>query len=61
VGTFPIYVIRVQIPPLGFNQELNAVGVPTVPSGLGGIDCFRFLNQFTYGNFGDPKQFGLET
>jgi hypothetical protein len=25
-----------------------------------GIACFRFLNRFTYGNFGDPGQFGLE-
>ena len=24
------------------------------------IACFGFLNRFTYGNFGDPSQFGLE-
>jgi hypothetical protein len=46
---------------LGFDHQVNAVGVPTISPGLGGIACFRFLNQFTCGNFGDPKQFGLET
>jgi hypothetical protein len=34
--------------------------VPAYPVGFGGIACFRFLNRFTYGNFGDPNQFGLE-
>ena len=24
------------------------------------LACFAFLNRFTYGNFGDPSQFGLE-
>jgi hypothetical protein len=61
VGSFPVYRVRVQIPALGFDQFLRAVGVPTNPPKLGGIACFRFLNQFTYGNFGDSKQFGLET
>jgi hypothetical protein len=31
-----------------------------VPRPFDGIACFRFLNRFTYGNFGDPNQFGLE-
>jgi len=60
VGSFPIYVIPVRIPALGFDQNLRAVGVPSVPAGFDGIACFGFLNRFTYGNFGDPSQFGLE-
>lgn len=59
-GTFPVYVLRVRIPALGFDQDVRAVAVPTTPKGLAGIAGFRFLNQFTYGNFGDPTQFGLE-
>jgi hypothetical protein len=37
-----------------------AVGVQTPPTGFDGIACFRFLNRFTYGNFGSSTQFGLE-
>jgi len=59
-GLFPVYVVRVEIPELAFNHYIRAVGVPTVPGGLGGLACFRFLNWFTYGNFGDPRRFGLE-
>ena len=60
-GQFPIFDIAVQLPALGFAQRLPAVGVPSVPTGFDGIACFRFLNRFTYGNFGDPDQFGLES
>lgn len=60
VGSFPLYDIRVQVPALGFDQNLRAVGVPSLPAGFDGIACFGFLNRFTYGNFGDPNQFGLE-
>jgi hypothetical protein len=59
-GLFPVYVVRVEIPELAFNHYIRAVGVPTVPAGLGGLACFRFLNRFSYGNFGNPAQFGLE-
>ncbi|HTU92653.1 MAG TPA: hypothetical protein VMF69_21410 [Gemmataceae bacterium] len=59
-GRFWIYDVPVQIPALGFTQRLRAVGVPSVPAGFDGIAAFRFLNRFTYGNFGDPGQFGLE-
>jgi hypothetical protein len=59
-GSFPTYELRVQIPPLGFDQFLRAVAVPHPPAGFEGVACFRFLNRFTYGNFGDPNQFGLE-
>jgi hypothetical protein len=60
-GTFPTYLLPVEIPTLGFNRYLRAVGVPTISAGFDGIACFRFLNRFTYGNFGDPSQFGLES
>lgn len=59
-GSYPVYLIRVQIPDLGFDHHLPAVGVPTAPAGFDGIACFRFLNRFRYGNFGDSRQFGLE-
>ena len=60
VGSFPRYVIRVEIPKLNFDARVFAVGVPTIPHGLDGIACFRFLNRFSYGNFGDPAAFALE-
>ena len=60
-GTFPVYVVRVEIPALGFDRHLRIVGVPTCPPGFDGIAGFRFLNYFSYGNFGDPSRFGLET
>jgi hypothetical protein len=59
-GPFPTYDLPVRIPALGFDQRLLAVGVPAVPVGFDGIACFGFLDRFTYGNFGDPSQFGLE-
>jgi hypothetical protein len=60
VGSYPVYLVQVRIPPLGFDQAVPAVGVPAPPAGFDGIACFRFLNRFTYGNFADPGQFGLE-
>ena len=60
-GAFTLYVLQVRIPELGFNNYLRAVGVPTLPSGFAGIAGFRFLNRFTYGNFGNPGEFALET
>lgn len=59
-GSYPIYLIRVEIPNLQFDHDILAVGVPTTPSGLDGIACFRFLNRFTYGNFGNPQAFALD-
>jgi hypothetical protein len=61
VGSFPTYVVYVQIPALSFYRNLLVVGVPSVPPGFDGIACFSFVNRFTYGNFGDPGQFGLES
>jgi hypothetical protein len=60
-GLFWVYEIAVQLPALGFAQRLRAVGVPSLPRGFYGIAGFPFLNRFTYGNFGDPGQFGLES
>jgi|SRR5207244_7136926 len=60
-GLFPTYVIRVRLPALGFDANVRAVGVPSLIAGFDGIACFAFLNRFTYGNFGDPGQFGLES
>ena len=60
-GSFPTYAIRVQIPALGFDHHILAVGLPSTPTGLDGIAGIRFLNRFTYGNFADSRQFGLET
>ncbi len=59
-GSFPTYGIRVQLPSLGFDENLRVVGVPTVPAGFDGIACFGFVNRFTYGNFGERSQFGFE-
>jgi hypothetical protein len=59
-GVFPLYMVRVEIPLLGFAHDLPTVGVPTSPVDLDGIACFRFLNRFTYGNFGNAGEFGLE-
>jgi hypothetical protein len=60
-GNHPVYLIVAEIPQLGLVASLPTVGVPTPPAGLDGIACFRFLNRFTYGNFGQRDQFGLET
>jgi hypothetical protein len=60
VGSFPTYALRLGIPLLAVNRAVVAVGLPTPPNAFDGIACFRFLNRFTYGNFGSPGQFGLE-
>lgn len=49
-GAFPglrrAYSIRIQIPQLGFDQDLELVGIPVTPTGTRGVACFRFLNRF---------------
>jgi hypothetical protein len=60
-GPVPVYMLRVQIPALNFDEDLPAAGIPACPAGFDGIAGFRLLNRFTYGNFGDPGGFGLET
>lgn len=61
-GSFPTFWIPVSIPVIGFSALCLAVAVPSsqLPRPLHGIACFRFLNRFTYGNFGDNNRFGLE-
>ncbi len=61
VGSFPSYVVLVQLPALGFARNLRVVCVPTPPAGFDGIACFGFLNRFQYGNFGNSAAFGLES
>jgi hypothetical protein len=63
VGAYPIYAIRIEIPMLSWSRRVQVAAVPDTacPTGFDGIACFRFLNLFTYGNFGDRRQFGLET
>lgn len=51
----------VQIPTLSFDRQVRAAAVPAFPAGFDGVAGFRFLNRFTYGNFGDPTRFGLES
>jgi hypothetical protein len=60
-GAFPVYSVRIDLPTLGFATALRVAGVPSVPAGFDGIACFSFINRFTYGNFGDPGHFGLES
>lgn len=59
-GSYPVFVIRIRIPVLGFDQLVRSVAVTGMPPGFDGFAAFRFLNRFTYGNFGDPARFGLE-
>lgn len=59
-GLFPTYTVRVQIPVLGFSDDIRAVGIRGRPAGVDGIAGFHFLNRFTYGNFGGRSHFGLE-
>jgi hypothetical protein len=59
-GPFPLYELRVFILNLGFSKRVRAVGVPTAPPNFDGIAGFRFVNRFTYGNFANKAQFGLE-
>lgn len=59
-GWFDVYSVAVRIPRLRFAESVLVVGAPAVPVGFDGIACFKFLNRFHYGNFGDTDRFGLE-
>jgi hypothetical protein len=59
-GPHPLYRIPVRIPALGFGGDVEVVGIANPPVGFDGTAGFRFLNRFTYGNFGDATKFGLE-
>jgi hypothetical protein len=43
------------------NREARSVPAAACPAGLGGFARFRFLNSFTYGNFGNGGQFLSDT
>ena len=58
-GGFNVHLIEVRIPRLDFAAAVPVVDVPQVPDGFDGIACFKFLNRFQYGNFGDADRFGL--
>jgi hypothetical protein len=62
-GNFFTYMVRIEIPALGFAGRVTAVPVPAMqlPIGFDGLAAFSFLNRFTYGNFGHNDQFCLET
>ena len=60
VGWFNVYSMAIQIPRLKFSHRVLVAGVPEVPVGFDGIACFKFLNRFHYGNFGDRDHFGFE-
>jgi hypothetical protein len=60
-GYHTTYLLRIEIPELALARDVCAVGLSSVSPGFDGLAAFRFLNGFTYGNFGDPGQFGLET
>jgi hypothetical protein len=60
-GIHSVYLLPVEIPLLGFQARVYAVGLPSPSSDFDGIACFPFLNRFTYGNFGNKGEFALET
>ena len=59
-GSYPLYLVRIQIPLLSFDDDVAVLGVPTPLTGVDGIACFRFLNRFTYGNFANAGELRLE-
>lgn len=61
-GRLVIHKVRLQISALNVQSSVRALCAPasSLLMGLDGIGAFRFLNGFSYGNFGTPDQFGLE-
>jgi len=45
-GIYLVYSVRIQIPAIGFDDNIPVVGVPDLDEDLDGIACFRFLNRF---------------
>ncbi len=62
-GQFSIHAVQIEIPGLSFLRRVNVVGVPAAMlfAGFDGFAQFSFLSRFTYGNGGNPAEFGLET
>ncbi len=61
-GEYSVFTVQIEIPTLNLMRRFNAVGVaaPFIFPGFDGFALFPFLNAFTYGNFGNPAEFGLE-
>ncbi len=61
-GVFSIRRVTIEIPALALSRSAPAMIVPAsqLPQGLDGIVTYRFLNEFSFGNFGDRTTFGLE-
>lgn len=55
VGVFPVYLIRVVVGELGFDEVVSAVAVPETPPGVDGIASPRFLARFLSGQFGTSE------
>ena len=62
-GQFRVFLVEIEMPALRLVRSVRALSVPSSHffPGFDGFACFRFLNTFTYGNFGNPAEFGLET
>jgi hypothetical protein len=62
-GEFPTASVWIELPTLDVSRPVAVMTVPfaQLPQDLDGIVTYRFLNSFTFGNFGDKTQFGLET
>lgn len=58
-GLFDVFAVVIRIPKLKFDDTIAAVGVPYLPYRFDGIACFKFLNRFHYGNFGDTESLDL--
>ncbi len=61
-GHFEVFTVTIAIRDLSMVRRVNAMIVPieTLPAGFAGIATIRFLDSFTYGNFGQRGHFGLE-
>ncbi len=61
-GQYPVFSMELEMPSLGISRSVRVLSVPASHffHSFDGFACFRFLNAFTYGNFGNPAEFGLE-
>lgn len=61
-GRLQVHKVQLQISALSINRYVSALSAPasSLLMGLDGIAAFRFLNSFSYGNFGSASEFGLE-
>ena len=61
-GQFSTASVWIELPSLNLSRQVAVMTVPAsqLPQGLDGIVTYRFLNEFSFGNFGDRTTFGLE-